>query len=256
MEQKLFIVGCIMLAINIIMLLIKQYFHMSSTHRLFKYIYSWINSGWSAFILASFIMFFCIQAFKIPSGSMKNTFIEGDHIFVNKFVYGIRRPFIQTGSRYLKLHNVHRGDIIVFQCPPQAMTLFEQANGVKKDFIKRCIGIEGDIIEIKNRKLFVNNKLIHEPYVIFKSKIIPHKNNFNIIYNKDVYQKSWEQGTLCFNPLTDDFGPVTVPKGHYMMLGDNRDVSFDSRFWGPLHDKYIKGKAFCIYWPIKRCRIL
>ncbi|MDR0915480.1 MAG: signal peptidase I [Endomicrobium sp.] len=258
MEYKLFIVGFIMLAINIILILIKHYFQISLSHKLLKFIYSWIDSAWAAFILASFIMFFCIKSFKIPSGSMKNTLIEGDHIFVNKFIYGIRRPFVQIGPRYFKWHNIHRGDIVVFQCPPQAMTLFEQATGVKKDFIKRCIGIEGDTIEIKDRQLFVNKQLIHEPYVIFSNKIIPYKNNVNVlyIYNKDTYQKEWERGNLCFNPLTDDFGPVTIPKGHYMMLGDNRDVSFDSRFWGPLPDKYIKGKAFCIYWPITRWKIL
>jgi signal peptidase I len=256
MEQKLFIVGCIILAINIIMLIIKKYFKVSSSHKFFKFIFSWIDSGWSSCILASFIMFFCIQAFKIPSGSMRNTFIEGDHIFVNKFIYGIRRPFIQIGPRYVKLRNVRRGDIVVFQCPPQAMTLFERSTGIKKDFIKRCIGIEGDIIEIKGGQLFVNNKLIHEPYVSFSNNIIPCKKSVSVFHNRETYQKAWEMGTLYFNPVTDNFGPITVPKGHYMMLGDNRDVSFDSRLWGPLPDKYIKGKAFCIYWPVKRWKLL
>lgn len=229
MEERLFIIGCIILLINISMILIRKYYKPISSNKLFKDIYSWVDAGWTSLIASAFIMFFLIQAFKIPSGSMNNTLIEGDHIFVNKFIYGIRRPFLQTGNRYIKIQNIKRGDIVVFQCPPKAMTVFERSTGITKDFIKRCVGIAGDTIEIKNNKLFVNGKLIYEPYVI----------SIN------------ENHAECNN-----FGPIVIPQGHYMMLGDNRDVSFDSRFWGTLPDKYIKGKAFCIYWPISRWRLL
>ena len=194
-----------------------------------------IWSGFFAFI----IMYFFLQAFKIPSGSMRNTLLEGDHLFVNKFVYGTRLyyPDITGGfkinmKRIWVIKKPKRGDIVVFAAPPEALEPFEREAGVKKDFVKRCIGIPGDKIEIRKKKLYLNGVLQNEPYVIYYD-----------VYNNNI-------------PQRDNFGPITVPPDHYLMLGDNRDNSKDSRFWGTLEAKYIKGSPLLIYWPPKRVRLV
>jgi signal peptidase I len=201
-------------------------------------------------------MFFFIQAFKIPSGSMRMTFLEGDHLFVNKFIYGFHVPF-SDGKRVFSLKNIARGDIVVFKCPPEALTVSERAAGIKKDYIKRCIAVAGDKVEIKDKKLFVNGIPVEESYVNYDDPSVFQ--SFNLFNSESEYQQAWETGkftTIPPNFVRDNFGPVTVPENCYMMLGDNRDFSFDSRFWGPLPDKYIKGKALITYWPVKRIRII
>lgn len=192
---------------------------------------------WSG-IAAFFIMYFLLQAFKIPSGSMRNTFLEGDHLFVNKFIYGTRifYPDFSGGikfkmKRVLVMKEPKRGDIVVFAAPPEALEPYEREAGVKKDFVKRCIGVAGDNIKIKRKKLYLNGILQKEPYVIISSP----------------YDDA---------PQRDNFGPITVPEGHYFMMGDNRDNSKDSRFWGTLDKKYIKGKPLLIYWPPKRVKLI
>ncbi len=168
-----------------------------------------------ALILALFIRTFFVQAFKIPSGSMINTLLIGDHILVNKMAYGIKNPI--TRNSWVEFDHPERGDVIVFIYPVDR----------SKDFIKRVIGAAGDVIEIKDKKVFVNGKLFKEPRGVQHTdkRILPAK----------------------FQPR-DNFGPVRVPEGHLFVMGDNRDQSFDSRFWGfvPLRD--VKGKAFIIYW--------
>ena len=181
---------------------------------------------WSGFF-AFLIMYFFLQAFKIPSGSMRNTLLEGDHLFVNKFIYGTRLfyPDFSDGfkfkmKRVLEIKKPKRGDIVVFTAPPEALEPAEREAGIKKDFVKRCIGIAGDKIQIKRQKLYLNGELQKEPYVIFS----------NDLYNNI--------------PTRDNFGPITVPPGHYFMLGDNRNNSKDSRYWGMLDEKYIKEARF------------
>jgi signal peptidase I len=167
-----------------------------------------------AIILALFVRTFIIQAFKIPSGSMKNTLQIGDHILVNKFIYGVKLPFINT--TIIPYKKPQRGDIVVFK--------FRQEP--KKDFIKRTIGIPGDVVEIRDKEVYVNNKRFEQAYAIYSdSRIIP----------KDMQPR-------------DNFGPVTVPEDSLFVMGDNRDHSFDSRFWGFVNLKDVKGKAFIIYW--------
>jgi len=167
-----------------------------------------------AIILALFIRSFIIQAFKIPSGSMQNTLQIGDHILVNKFIYGVKLPF--TSTTIISYKNPQRGDIIVFK--------FRQEP--KKDFIKRTIGIPGDVIEIRNKKLYVNKKRLEQDCAIYTDlHIIPK----------------------AMQPR-DNFGPVTVPENSIFVMGDNRDHSYDSRFWGFVDLKDVKGKAFIIYW--------
>lgn len=164
-----------------------------------------------ALALALFIRTFFVQAFKIPSGSMLETLQIGDHLLVNKLLYGLRIPVY--GTRLFSYFHPERGDIIVFVYPEDR----------EKDFIKRVIGIPGDEIEIRDKKLFRNGQPVgDEPYAR--------------------YAEPAEPGPR------DNFGPVTVPDGNVFVMGDNRDHSFDSRFWGFVPYEDIKGKAFVIYW--------
>jgi len=167
-----------------------------------------------AFILALFIRTFLVQAFKIPSGSMLETLQIGDHILVNKLRYGVRMPVV--GKRVVKFADPRRGDIIVFVYPVDP----------SKDFIKRVIGEPGDTVEVKHKQVYINGQKIDDQWGHFVEG--PGENS-------------------RLSPR-DNFGPVTVPPDQVFVMGDNRDRSYDSRFWGfvPLDD--VRGKAFVIYW--------
>ncbi len=257
METKLFVIGCILFAIAMVMLAVKKRFvKTEKAQKTFENVYSWVDTGWTALIIASVIMFFIIQAFKIPTGSMRSTLLEKDHLFATKFVYGFRVPFTD-GKRVWPVKQVKQGDIVIFQCPPTALSIVENMEGVKKDYIKRCMAFAGDKVEVKDKVLFINDKEMAEPYVQHIDSEI--YKNFNLFETQEEYQKAWEAGKFATLPpafVRDNFGPVIVPKGHYMVLGDNRDASFDSRYWGPLPDKYLKGQALLIYWPLNRIRII
>ena len=257
MELKLFIAGCIFLVIAIIMQLVKKKFiKTQKANKAFADVYSWVDTLWTALIIASVIMYFIIQAFKIPTGSMEKTLLIGDHLFAMKFVYGFRVPFTD-GKRVLPIKQVKKGDIVIFQCPPMALSVIERAEGVKKDYIKRCIALAGDKVEIKDKVLYVNDIEMKEDYVNYEDPEI--YKNFNLFETQEEYQKAWEEGQFASLPVAfvrDNFGPVIVPEGHYMVLGDNRDASFDARFWGPLPDKYLKGQALVNYWPLKRIKLI
>jgi len=167
-----------------------------------------------AILLALFIRTFIVQAFKIPSGSMKQTLQIGDHILVNKFIYGVKLPYFNT--TIIPYKKPQREDIIVFK--------FRQEP--EKDFIKRTIGVPGDVIEIRNKEVYVNKKRMEQDYAVYTDlHIIPK----------------------AMQPR-DNFGPVTVPENSLFVMGDNRDHSYDSRFWGFVDLKDVKGKAFIIYW--------
>lgn len=167
-----------------------------------------------AVILAIIIRAFFFQAFKIPSSSMEPTLLVGDHILVSKFIYGVRIPF--TDKRWPRFTSPSRGDVIVFIYPGDRT----------KDFIKRVVGIGGDTLEIRNKKVILNGKEIPEPYA-------HHFDN-----------RVFQGGT---NPR-DNMGPVTVPKGRLFVMGDNRDFSHDSRFWRFVPVEDVKGEAFLIYY--------
>ncbi|MCK5219543.1 signal peptidase I [bacterium] len=182
----------------------------------------YVDSGFIAILLALIIRVLLIQAFKIPSGSMENTLMIGDHLLVNKCIYGTDIPF--TDRTILKIRDPKRGDIIVFKYPVNP----------RKDYIKRCIGLPGDTLEIKDKVLYINGEPQNENYVTFRDiRIRPRELSFR-----------------------DNFGPITVPPDHFFMMGDNRDCSHDARFWGFLPRKLIKGKAWVIYWPIPRWRVI
>ena len=167
-----------------------------------------------AILIAFFIRTFIVQAFKIPSGSMKPTLLIGDHILVNKFIYGVKIPFIRKDL--ISISEPKRGDVIVFIYPEDR----------SKDFIKRVIGVGGDTIEIRNKKIFLNGLPFQDTHGVYVDDfIIP--------------------GTI---QPRDNFGPMTVPKGAVFTMGDNRDQSYDSRFWGVVDLKDVLGKAFIMYW--------
>ena len=153
-------------------------------------------------LLPSLIRTYIIQAYKIPAGSMRPTLLIGDHILVDKLLKN--------------LDEIERGDIIVFVFPPDP----------RKDFVKRVIGLPNDLIEIRDKALYVNGDLLQEDYVIH--------NDTNIIPAK-------------FQPR-DNLAPIKVPQNSLFVLGDNRDASFDSRFWGFVDLNQVKGKVTKIYW--------
>jgi len=167
-----------------------------------------------AVVLALFIRTFIVQAFKIPSGSMKQTLLVGDHILVNKFIYGVKLPF--TDKTIIPVKDPKRGDIVVFKFPMEP----------EKDFIKRVIGTEGDVVEIRDKHVYVNSESFDMDCAMFTD---PH-----------IFPGH-------FQPR-DNFGPVTVPPDNIFVMGDNRDHSYDSRFWGFVDLKAVRGKAFIIYW--------
>jgi len=198
----------------------------------------WGESIIWAVVMALIIRALVIQAFKIPSGSMEDTLLVGDFLMVNKFIYGVSMPFINKtilpGIRQPKA-----GDIIVFKYPLD-----------KRDFIKRCVAVEGDTVEVRDKKLYVNGQHPVEPYAVNKawgeSITLPQMLSSELWRND--YQRDWEQRKFLNLPVRDNFGPVVVPKGCVFAMGDNRDNSLDSRFWGPLPKSLILGKAVFIYW--------
>ena len=185
-----------------------------------------------AILLALFIRTFIVQAFKIPSGSMKPTLLVGDHLLVNKFIYGIKIPYIDR--IIIPIKKPKMGDIIVFKWPKDE----------SKDFIKRVIGVEGDVIEIIVDRLYVNSEEITSKYIG--------------TFNDDDYPRAAEEYEETLGDVKHDildqekryetYGPVTVPKDSVFVMGDNRDNSEDSRYWGFVTLNKIKGKALIIYW--------
>ena len=172
-----------------------------------------------AVILALFIRTFVVQAFKIPTGSMENNLLIGDHLVVNKFVFG---PNGGLERGVLPMRNIRRGDVVVFKYPEDP----------ERDFIKRVIGLPGETLEVKDKRVYINGKALDEPYVHYLEP---------------------PAGPSAYNEVTsydlrERYGPVTVPADKYFVMGDNRDNSQDSRYWGFLPREYVKGRALMIYW--------
>ena len=170
-----------------------------------------------AVILALFVRTFVVQAFKIPTGSMENNLLIGDHLLVNKLVSG---PSLTSFERMiLPLREPKRGDVMVFKYPDEP----------ERDFIKRVIGLPGETLELRSKKVYINGQPLDEPYVHF------------------LEPASEGQEVTQFD-VRERYGPVRIPDGQYFVMGDNRDNSQDSRYWGFLPRHYIKGKALMIYW--------
>ena len=213
----------------------------------------WSETVFSAVLLASVVMYLFIQAFKIPSGSMERTFLVGDHLFVNKFIYGFRIPYTKT--KMLKFSQVKKGDIVVFQFPSADPREF-QCGGSQfgKDFIKRVVGMPGDKVEVRDGRLFINDAMAgDEPYAQYLDQFRYPKASEKI--RPEDYQVYWENrmlGKMFSEYVRDNFGPVKVPAGQYLVMGDNRDRSCDSRYWGAVPGSMIKGRAWFTYWPPSR----
>lgn len=181
-----------------------------------------------ALVLAIIIRAFVIEPFKIPTGSMKDTLIEGDHLMVNKLSYGfqmpspaiikvlgLKVPFFETQLKTW-WSQIERGDVVVFRAPMDRHT----------NYIKRVIGLPGETIEVRDKVVYVDGKPLDlEPYKVFKGSI-------------------YDPATIANGRM---MAPYTVPEGHVFCMGDNRDYSYDSRFWGPVPISDIKGRAFMLY---------
>jgi signal peptidase I len=174
-----------------------------------------------AVVLTIVIRGLVVQAFRIPTGSMEDTLLVGDFLFVNKMVYGSEIDIGLQGERFFyyrfpAIREPKAGEVIVFRYPEDP----------SRDFIKRCVAVAGQQVEIRDKVLYVDGKAREEPYVVHKDpRIIPRE-----------------------TAPRDNFGPYVVPQGHLFMMGDNRDNSHDSRFWGALPRDLVKGKAMFIYW--------
>ncbi|MGZ4808626.1 MAG: signal peptidase I [Thermoanaerobaculia bacterium] len=176
-----------------------------------------------AVIFVNFARIFVFQAFKIPTGSMEDNLKVGDHIIVNKFIYGpdANGPL----DKLLPIREIRRGDIIVFRYPM----------GPDTDFVKRAIGMPGDTVEVRDKKVSVNGKELDEPYVVHDDpQVIPMRPQLPEPFRS-----------------RDQFGPYSVPQGQYFAMGDNRDRSYDSRYWGTVPRSMIKGRAFMVYWSFR-----
>jgi signal peptidase I len=169
-----------------------------------------------AVILALFIRTFVVQAFKIPTGSMEPNLLVGDHLLVNKFVFAPTATALERAV--LPIRFIVRGDVVVFKFPEEP----------ERDFIKRVIGLPGETVELRSRQVLVNGQKIDEPYAHY------------------LFPQGPDEGGGF--DVRENYGPVTVPARHYFMMGDNRDNSQDSRYWGFLPDHYVKGRALTIYW--------
>jgi signal peptidase I len=170
-----------------------------------------------AVIMALFIRTFVVQAFKIPTGSMEPNLLIGDHLLVNKFIFGpgsFERAILPT-------RDIRRGDVVVFKYPEDP----------ERDFIKRVIGLPGETLELKGRRIHINGQPIDEPYAHYLPR--PSSDGIHESTSDDV---------------RDAYGPVVVPQNAYFVMGDNRDNSQDSRYWGFLPRDLVKGRALFIYW--------
>lgn len=210
-----------------------------------------------AIIFALVLRGFVIEAFKIPTGSMIPTLLVGDHLFVNKFIYGLRVPF--TNKFMIRFSEPERGEVVVFTFPRAEATeyLNKQPAGrrqcidsetlrVEKDFIKRIIGVAGDTIELRDNRLIVNGKMLPRTYQ-------NRETTGNFLYPhtiKELEEHNGHKYNILYEGSDKNFGPITVKPGHVFAMGDNRDRSSDSRCWGQVPVENIKGRAMIIWWSI------
>ena len=174
-----------------------------------------------AAVFLGFTNTFVVKTFYIPSGSMEDTLLVGDHLFVNRFIFGGADNAVTRTA--LPLRDPRRGDIVIFRSPERPTV----------DLVKRCVGLPGDTIRVVEKQLYVNGTPVEDAtYVRHKDpRVFPDRPQLP------------EQARR-----RDNFGPYTVPAGHYFCMGDNRDFSYDSRFWGTVPARYLKGRALFIYW--------
>ncbi len=186
----------------------------------------WMREYFEALLIAGiflgFTNTFLIKTFYIPSGSMKDTLLVGDHLFVNRYLFGLTS--LSWERRATPLRDVRRGDVVIFRSPESPTT----------DLVKRCVGLPGDKIQIVNKQLWVNDEAVDD------SAYASHRDANRTFPNRRYLDRKAR--------LRDNFGPFEVPEDHYFFLGDNRDESYDSRYWGAVPRHYLKGRALMIYW--------
>ena len=174
-----------------------------------------------AALFLGFTNTFLVKTFFIPSGSMEDTLLVGDHLFVNRYIFGASATALER--KLLPERAPRRGDIVVFRSPERPTV----------DLVKRLVGLPGDTLQMVDQKLFVNGKPVED------SLYVQHKDGRTFEGMPDLEEKRRQR---------DNFGPITVPAGEYFCMGDNRDHSYDSRYWGGVPERYLKGRAFLIYW--------
>ncbi len=205
-----------------------------------RWLWEWVKSISVAILLFLIIRTFAVEAFKIPTGSMEKTLLVGDFLLVNKAVYGAQVPF--TGVRLPAIENPERGDIVVFEYPLDR----------SKNYVKRVVGLPGDKVGMRGGELYVNGERLDESYV-------QHTQPGNDYYDS---QFEWQRQHLApevngdtYRPTRDDWGPILVPSGRYFVMGDNRDNSQDSRYWGFVDRAEIKGRPLFIYYSFDRSKL-
>ncbi len=185
-----------------------------------------------ALVAAMILRIFVVQAFRIPTGSMEDTLLVGDFLLVNKFIYGVRTPdkipLVNIKIPWIRLPGFskpQRGDVVVFKYPENP----------DQDYIKRCVAVAGDTVEIHDKQLYVNGELVANP---------PHSKFSAVHYPPGQYESGIKPPRAGNR---DHYGPIFVPEAHYFMMGDNRDNSLDSRYWGFLPEENVVGEAVIIY---------
>jgi signal peptidase I len=187
-----------------------------------------------AVILFLIVRNFLVEAFKIPTGSMERTILVGDFLLVNKLVYGAEVPF--TGKRLPALHEPRIGELLVFVYPVDPT----------KNFVKRLVGIAGDTLSMENGVLSRNGVRQHERYVTHSDPDVdPAAEEFH--WQRDFLVRHIS-AAVSYHPSRNNWGPIVVPAKHYFVLGDNRDNSLDSRYWGFVADSLVRGQPMVVYY--------
>jgi signal peptidase I len=215
----------------------------------------WVKSIGLALLLFLFIRTFLIQAFKIPTGSMEKTLLVGDFLLVNKLAYGAstphRLPFYGTEIPSFRIpgyDSPDRGDIVVFEYPLDRAL----------DYVKRCVAVAGDTVEMRDKVLYINGTAQNEPYVQHGDPSVQHSRGRESGGGRFAWQRDWLTSEARrryggnYTPTRDNFGPIHVPEGHYFCLGDNRDFSSDSRYWGFVAEEMIKGRPMVLFFSWNR----
>ncbi|MEP6689755.1 MAG: signal peptidase I [Gemmatimonadaceae bacterium] len=203
-----------------------------------RLVLEWLKSFVIAVCIFFLVRAFLVEAFKIPSGSMEKTLLVGDFLLVNKAVYGAEVPF--THARLPAISKPGRGDVIVFDFPREP----------SKNFVKRLIGVPGDTLESREGSIYRNGRALAEPYVAHND---PNSDisNEDFHWQRDYLVRSAE-ASIGYHPSRNNWGPLVVPERSYFVLGDNRDNSFDSRYWGFVPDSLVKGRPLVVYYSYER----
>ena len=198
-----------------------------------RLVWEWTKTPAAAFVLFGAVRAFVVEAFKIPTGSMENTLLVGDFLLVNKAVYGAEIP--GTSLRLPAVREPQRGEIIVFNPPHEP----------HKNYVKRLVGLPGDTLAMRQKRLFINGRPASEPYARHVDR------RGDAVHPR----MRWQRGHLVaspaarrYHPSRDTWGPIVVPRGQYFVLGDNRDNSEDSRYWGFVDRASIRGRPWLVYY--------